>query len=101
MVAEASLHRHEEDAERFLLLSGVLLVITAAGLRHGVPGRAARLTANGLSPSSRYLAAAGHWALSATWPLTVLLCLLVVVLGSPETTRRNPADERAQRGVPA
>ena len=45
VVAEASLHRHEEDAERFLLLSGVLLVITAAGLLRGVPGRAARLGA--------------------------------------------------------
>jgi hypothetical protein len=45
VVAESSLHRHEEDAERFLLLSGVLLVITAAGLVGGVPGRAARLGA--------------------------------------------------------
>jgi hypothetical protein len=45
VVAEASLHRHEEDAERFLLLSGVLLVVTAAGLLRGVPGRAARLGA--------------------------------------------------------
>jgi len=45
VVAEAALHRHEEDAERFLLLSGVLLVITAAGLLRGVPGRAARLGA--------------------------------------------------------
>lgn len=45
VVAEASLDRHEEDAERFLLLSGVLLVITAAGLLRGVPGRAARLGA--------------------------------------------------------
>jgi hypothetical protein len=45
VVAEASLHRHEEAGERFLLLSGVLLVITAAGLLRGVPGQAARLGA--------------------------------------------------------
>jgi uncharacterized membrane protein len=45
VVAESSLHRHEQGAERFLLLSGVLLVITAAGLLRGVPGRAARLGA--------------------------------------------------------
>src|SRR5262245_10743402 len=45
VVAESSLHQHEEHAERFLVLSGVLLVITAAGLLRGVPGRAARLGA--------------------------------------------------------
>ncbi len=45
VVAESSLHGHEEAAERFLLLSGVLLVVTAAGLLRGVPGRAARLGA--------------------------------------------------------
>jgi len=44
-VAEASLHQHEENAERFLLLSGVMLVITAGGLIPGAPGRAARLGA--------------------------------------------------------
>jgi uncharacterized membrane protein len=45
VVAEASLHAHEEYAERFLLLSGVLFVVTAAGLVRGLPGRAARLGA--------------------------------------------------------
>ena len=45
VVAESSLHQHEEAAERFLLLSGVLLVVTAAGLLQGAPGRAARLGA--------------------------------------------------------
>jgi hypothetical protein len=45
VVAESPLHQHEEGAERFLLLSGVLLVVTAAGLLRGVPGRAARLGA--------------------------------------------------------
>ena len=45
VVAESSLHQHEEHAERFLALSGVLLVITAAGLLRGVPGQAARLGA--------------------------------------------------------
>ena len=45
VVAEASIHGHEEAAERFLALSGVLLVVTAAGLLRGVPGGAARLAA--------------------------------------------------------
>jgi uncharacterized membrane protein len=45
VVAESSLREHEEAAERFLLLSGVLLVVTAAGLLRGAPGRAARLGA--------------------------------------------------------
>ena len=45
VVTESSLERHEEQAERFLALSGILLVVTAAGLLRGVPGRAARLGA--------------------------------------------------------
>jgi uncharacterized membrane protein len=45
VVAVSSLKRHEVGAERFLLLSGVLLVITSAGLLRGAPGRAARLGA--------------------------------------------------------
>lgn len=42
VVGERVLHSHEEAAERFLALSGVVLVITAAGLLGGIPGRAAR-----------------------------------------------------------
>jgi len=45
VVAESSLHGHEEAAERFLLLSGAVLALTAAGLLRGVPGRLARLGA--------------------------------------------------------
>jgi len=45
VVAEASLHQHEEAAERFLMFSGALLALTTAGLLRGVPGRAARLGA--------------------------------------------------------
>lgn len=45
VVPKTSIHGHEEAAERFLALSGVLVVITAAGLLRGVPGRAARLVA--------------------------------------------------------
>ncbi len=37
---------HEEAAERFLILSGVLLVIAGAGLAKGVVGRSARLVAS-------------------------------------------------------
>ena len=42
VVAESALHRHEEAAERFLILSGVLLVLTSAGLVGGPAGRIAR-----------------------------------------------------------
>jgi uncharacterized membrane protein len=45
VVAEAAVHEHEEGAELFLVLSGALLLVTAAGLLRGAPGRAARLGA--------------------------------------------------------
>ena len=45
VVAESSLHQHEESAERFLALSGALLLVTAAGLLPGAAGRAARFGA--------------------------------------------------------
>jgi uncharacterized membrane protein len=43
VVSEAAIHTHEEAAERFVLLTGVLLVIAAAGLLPGHLGGAARL----------------------------------------------------------
>jgi uncharacterized membrane protein len=43
VVAESVLEEHEEAAERFLLLSGVLFLVTAAGLAGGTLGRAGRL----------------------------------------------------------
>jgi hypothetical protein len=43
VVARGALHGHEEAAERFLVLSGVLMLVTAAGLARGTFGRAARL----------------------------------------------------------
>ena len=43
VVARGALHGHEEAAERFLVLSGVLVLVTAAGLSRGNVGRAARL----------------------------------------------------------
>jgi uncharacterized membrane protein len=43
VVAENAMHEHEEGAERFLLLSGVLFLVTAAGLAGGTVGRAGRL----------------------------------------------------------
>lgn len=42
VVGERVLHTHEEAAERFLAMSGVVLVLTAAGLLGGASGRAAR-----------------------------------------------------------
>ena len=43
VVARGALHGHEEAAERFLVLSGVLVLLTAAGFARGNIGRAARL----------------------------------------------------------
>jgi uncharacterized membrane protein len=43
VVAERAIHGHEEAAERFLVLSGVLLVVAAAGLLPRTIGHAARL----------------------------------------------------------
>lgn len=43
VVARGALHGHEEAAERFLVLSGVLVLVAAAGLVRGNVGRAARL----------------------------------------------------------
>src|SRR5215218_5134674 len=43
VVSKGALHGHEEAAERFLVLSGVLVLVTAAGLARGTVGRAARL----------------------------------------------------------
>lgn len=43
VVAKGAIHGHEEAAERFLTLSGVLLVVAAAGLLPGTAGRAARM----------------------------------------------------------
>ena len=43
VVREGALHGHEEAADRFLVLSGVLALVAAAGLARGTVGRAARL----------------------------------------------------------
>lgn len=42
-VGEGALHAHEEGAERFLVLSGVLFLVSGAGLLGGYTGRSARL----------------------------------------------------------
>lgn len=43
VVGEAVLHGHEEAAERFLVLSGVLFLVATVGFARGTLGRAARL----------------------------------------------------------
>jgi uncharacterized membrane protein len=43
VVSEAAIHEHEEAAERFMVLTGVLLLIAAAGLIRGNFGRAAKI----------------------------------------------------------
>lgn len=45
IVGSAAIHEHEEAAERFLVLSGVLLLVAAAGMLRGTAGRAARIVA--------------------------------------------------------
>jgi hypothetical protein len=45
VIAKGALHGHEEAAERFLVLSGVLAVVAVAGLARGTVGRAARIVA--------------------------------------------------------
>jgi hypothetical protein len=42
VVPRGALHGHEESAEQFLALTGVLLLVTASGLARGTVGRAAR-----------------------------------------------------------
>lgn len=43
VVAEGAIHEHEEAAERFLVLSGVLLLVAATGFLPRTVGQAARL----------------------------------------------------------
>ncbi len=45
IVGEQRLEIHEEGAERFLLLSGIVFALSAAGLVRGLPGRGARAVA--------------------------------------------------------
>jgi uncharacterized membrane protein len=45
VVPERVLHEHEEAAERFLVLAGIVTVVAAAGLARGITGSAARLVA--------------------------------------------------------
>ena len=42
VISESVLHEHEEAAERFLVLSSVLLLVAAAGLAPGLLGKSAR-----------------------------------------------------------
>lgn len=45
VVGEEPIHEHEEAAELFLLLSGIVALVAAAGLLGGTPGNAARIVA--------------------------------------------------------
>lgn len=45
VVPEAAIHTHEEAAERFLLLAGVVTLVSLAGLGEGTVGSAGRLLA--------------------------------------------------------
>ena len=43
VVSESAMHTHEEAAERFLVLSGILLLVATAGMAAGNFGRAGRI----------------------------------------------------------
>lgn len=45
IVREQVLHDHEEAGERFLLISGIVFALSAAGLARGATGRGARIVA--------------------------------------------------------
>lgn len=45
VVVESAIHGHEEAAERFLVLSGVLFLVSAGGLLPRTAGQAARIVA--------------------------------------------------------
>ena len=45
-VGEAAIHEHEEAAERFLLIAGVMTLVGGLGLLSGTVGNAARLVAS-------------------------------------------------------
>jgi uncharacterized membrane protein len=78
VIGESLIHAHEEAAERFVVLAGVLLLIGASGMAPGTLGRAGRLLttvgAIGLLVSGIQVAAAGgelvyhHGAASAYLP---------------------------------
>ena len=57
IAGEQVLHAHEEAAERFLLLSGGVVVLMAAGLLRGTPGKAGRLLG---STAALFLVVAGY-----------------------------------------
>jgi hypothetical protein len=56
-IGERAVESHEEAAERFLMLSGALLVVAAAGLTRGTTGRTARVA---VAVGSLALLAAGY-----------------------------------------
>lgn len=45
VVPERALHEHEEAAERFLVLAGIVTAVALAGMARGITGSAARLVA--------------------------------------------------------
>jgi uncharacterized membrane protein len=57
IAGEQVMHAHEEAAERFLLLSGGVVVLMTAGLLRGTPGKAGRLLA---STAALFLVVAGY-----------------------------------------
>ena len=105
VVARGALHGHEESAERFLVLSGVLVLVAAGGLARGTVGGAARyVSAVGAVVLVAAAAQVGHsggtlvyrdGAASAYTDARVGSNREVGSPGAPEVTRR---DQRLVRG---
>lgn len=104
VVAEPPLETHEEAAELFLTLSGVLVLVTAAGLAPGMVGRAARGLATGGAVALVILAAnVGHsggalvyryGAASAYTEPGVTSASAPTALAEPTVPAAHVADER-------
>ena len=105
VVARGALHGHEESAELFLVLSGVMVLVAAGGLARGTVGRAARYVsavgALGLVAAAAQVGHSGgtlvyrHGAASAYTDARVGGSREVGSPGAPEVTRR---DQRLVRG---
>lgn len=101
VVGDQPLETHEEAAETFLLASGAVLLLAAAGLVPGIPGRVARVTtvvgAAGLMLGAAWVGHTGgelvykHGAARAHTVIPV-----TPTLEEPNARREQPASQRAR-----
>lgn len=94
-VAEPAMEAHEEAGERFLILSGIVLAISALGLVGGTVGRAARATT---TAAAFGLLVAGYAVGHSGGQLVYGQGGLAAVAGSPAT--RGGQSQVNSPGVP-